>query len=693
MKRSGLFLSGRFLRRRVSPSLLLASLLALAMLASHTGQVSALKAVKGKAAGVNGRNGQPGGQPEGPPPRGSVYTLDADRFDGPILSLVDGQLAIDSDPPRTVSLDQIDRIELGSAPAVLLVWVGQDNHDGVQAGSTAGGTGIQDIHLQCRGISPTQKLTQAVISGVFSGAAQVWMFEPGNTPFWRAEFVRAGESSTADIYLEPPAADCFEQPLDVMLTFDDKSTLKSRITATTHTDATLKFAKAEGGAKQGVIEPLVVLATDERIHGRSLEIGDDLLKFKLLTGPELKIPLADVRGVWLGDDKSEHRKTFDEKLKHAGATDWALLIGRENDKEVASVEGSIQGIEDDKLVFQVADDARKKVAMKRVLGLVMAAHPVAPRGEIFSQTFELASGDKISGQLAGVKPDVLDIHTLWGTDVQLPRGEVRSITCRGGRATYLSDLEPVSVDEVSYFGHRQLYHRDKGLAGGPLVLHGMTYRKGLAVHSRCVLTYPLDGRYELFQARLGFEEGAPIGGSIACRVLADDREVYANPAFRLDAQPVSLKLELAGAKQLVLEVDFGETEDVGDRIVWAAARVVRPEPAAAPPATAAAPAVAVTPAAVEPAPAAATPAAATPTPSPASAPAGPAPPAAAPPAAAPAAETPAATTEVTAVVEISEDASDESVEVVELADADEETEEESVEAVEDSDEVVEDADE
>ena len=220
-----------------------------------------------------------------------------------------------------------------------------------------------------------------------------------------------------------------------------------------------------------------------------------------------------------------------------------------------------------------------------MLGLVMAAHPAPARPDAFFQMFELAGGDKISGQLAGVKPDVLDLHTLWGTDVQLPRGEVRSITCRGGRATYLSDLEPVSVDEVSYFDRQYLYHRDKALAGGPLLLRGTTYRKGLAVHSRCVLTYRLDGRYELFQARLGFEDSAPLGGSIACRVLADDRELYTNPTLRLAAEPVSLKLELAGAKQLVLEVDFGEGQDIGDRIVWGAARVVRPESPAPPTAT------------------------------------------------------------------------------------------------------------
>jgi hypothetical protein len=62
---------------------------------------------------------------------------------------------------------------------------------------------------------------------------------------------------------------------------------------------------------------------------------------------------------------------------------------------------------------------------------------------------------------------------------------------------------------------------------------------------------------------------------VACRILADDREVYNNANLRQDGNPVPLKVEVAGAKQLVLEIDFGESQDIGDRVVWAGARVFR----------------------------------------------------------------------------------------------------------------------
>jgi hypothetical protein len=58
-------------------------------------------------------------------------------------------------------------------------------------------------------------------------------------------------------------------------------------------------------------------------------------------------------------------------------------------------------------------------------------------------------------------------------------------------------------------------------------------------------------------------------------VLVDGREVFARPDFRSTEDAQAIDVPLAGAKQLVLEVDFGQDEDTGDRIVWAEPRLFR----------------------------------------------------------------------------------------------------------------------
>ena len=98
------------------------------------------------------------------------------------------------------------------------------------------------------------------------------------------------------------------------------------------------------------------------------------------------------------------------------------------------------------------------------------------------------------------------------------------------------------------------------------------------MHSRCVLTYDLGGRYSTFEALVGFDDAAKGRGRVDCRVFADGKEIYANPDLRASAPPVKLKLPVDGAEQLRLMVDFGRGQDTGDRVIWANARLYRPAP-------------------------------------------------------------------------------------------------------------------
>ncbi len=498
-------------------------------------------------------------------PRGAVFTIDNERFDGPVLALESGRLAIDSDPPRMVPFDEVERIELGSSSDPSIEWLGQDNHDAAQSGPAVGPNGIRDLHLRCHGLAAERNLTQVVVAASVGGAPQIWMLEPNNTPFWRLASQRAGQSETVDLYMEPPAADAFDARFDVTLTFDDGQSAKLQVRANSHTDASFKFAQAEGpAAEPPPAAGLVVLGRGESLHGQPASIENDKLRLAVWSGQQLDIPLSEVRGAWLAGPQHEERPKFDQRLAAAGDKDWVLIVGR--DQAVAAVEGNISGLADGKLEVTVDGEARK-VALPRVLGFVLAAHPQPAPSDTFYQLLEFDGGDKLSGSLTSISGQAIGLRTRWGGEVQIPRSSLRAVACRNGRATYLSDLEPLQVEETPYFSRLLSWHRDETLDGGPLVLAGTTYRKGLAVHSRSRLTYALDGRFKSFQAKLGFDDGAPPGGAVTARVLADDRELYANPDLRADAEPVALAHRRAG----------GQAIDPGNRLRrWPGCR--RPDP-------------------------------------------------------------------------------------------------------------------
>jgi hypothetical protein len=90
-----------------------------------------------------------------------------------------------------------------------------------------------------------------------------------------------------------------------------------------------------------------------------------------------------------------------------------------------------------------------------------------------------------------------------------------------------------------------------------------------------VLTYDLGGDFATFRAILGFDEDAGERGRVACRVFVDQKELFSRPDFRSNEKAIPVEVDVKGAQQLRLEVDFGEDEDVGDRVIWANARLYR----------------------------------------------------------------------------------------------------------------------
>ena len=206
---------------------------------------------------------------------------------------------------------------------------------------------------------------------------------------------------------------------------------------------------------------------------------------------------------------------------------------------------------------------------------MFAAHPANRSSSTAVQIVHLSSGDKLSGKWTAIKGSNISLQMPWDQTWELPIEAIVEISTRNGNLVQLSDLEPSAVEQTPYFGRRMSYKRDVSLEGEPLKMKGKSYSKGLAVHSRCVLTYDLDGQFTKFKTTVGFDEAAGNRGNVSCRVLADGKELFAKPVLKADQDPQAIDVSVKDAKSLTLEIDFGENEDVGDRVIWAEPRLFR----------------------------------------------------------------------------------------------------------------------
>jgi hypothetical protein len=436
-------------------------------------------------------------------------------------------------------------------------------------------SGIRDIHLALSGLRDVA-IQQIMIQCPTDKGQAMWQLDTTGTPAWPISLRRAGKETWADLFLEPPEGDCHNRPLMINLMYADGQNANVQAQVSGHTDPKLKFDPA---APTHALDARVYLADDEQLFGKLESITADALTLTTTWEEKINVPLARVFGVYMGmAEHKESPESFAKRLKAPGAED--LLLARAKDgAEVVAIGGVVEGAKDNKLTFSYRGKSRT-LALKQVEGFVLAARPAPKPPTEVRPTFTLSGGLVLSGKWVKIDGDKWQVETPWGQVVKLPTAEIRSVRFRGGQMAYLSDLEPSKVEETPYFARKCHYRRDVALDGSPLKLDDQLVEKGLAVHSRTVLTYDLERRFTTFEALVGFDASGGKKGRVDCRVFADGKELYSNPDLRADGPPVRLSLPVAGAEQLRLLVDFGPDEDTGDRVIWGNARLYRRGPEA-----------------------------------------------------------------------------------------------------------------
>ena len=199
-----------------------------------------------------------------------------------------------------------------------------------------------------------------------------------------------------------------------------------------------------------------------------------------------------------------------------------------------------------------------------------------PRPEGIFLHLVLANGGRLSlAQARTTTPQTLSGRTQFGADIQVPLDQVMALDWRQGRAVYLSDLKPRAYEFEPYLGERWPFVPDGSVAGADLVLGGSTYDKGLGMHSQSRLTYDLGGAYRRFEALVGLDDSAP-DGRVRIQVLVDgkSRDLGDQELTGRDG-PRPVRVDLTGARELTLVVQFARRGNVQGHVDWADARLVK----------------------------------------------------------------------------------------------------------------------
>ena len=148
-------------------------------------------------------------------------------------------------------------------------------------------------------------------------------------------------------------------------------------------------------------------------------------------------------------------------------------------------------------------------------------------------------------------------------------------TSGGGPApvVYLSDLFWTSMINGWGPAERDRSNGETGTAdGGPIVLNGVAYAKGLGVHAMSEIVYAIPSSCSQFFAAVGVDDEVGAAGRVQFQVWADSSLLFQSAPLTGNSATVSVAVGLAGQSQLRLVVTDGGDGDASDHADWAGAR-------------------------------------------------------------------------------------------------------------------------
>ena len=314
------------------------------------------------------------------------------------------------------------------------------------------------------------------------------------------------------------------------------------------------------------------LRNGDHIRGLLLQGRGDLLLVELLGGVRMTVSI-------------DHLDHLVVPGRTAGAIEEIPVEGRNGDTLLqAAGEGY------DRLDGAVEEFAEEGVRFDGPLG--MRTHTwgelvglwLEPFGELPPEladgpgvvAVDLFDGSRLRGRIQRMSEDACVLETPSGEELELALKTVSEIAVADGRLAFLSELPVAEAQEGSPFGDdlgmRWPHRLDRSVTGGPLISGGRQYTRGLGVHAPSRLRWELDGTWSRLRGACALSDEVlrlPVRGSVIFRVLVDGESRWESARMRGGDAPVELpSISLAGASELVLEVDMAGDFFAGDRANW-----------------------------------------------------------------------------------------------------------------------------
>lgn len=266
-----------------------------------------------------------------------------------------------------------------------------------------------------------------------------------------------------------------------------------------------------------------------------------------------------------------------KRIQEAPSTENDTVVVTTSDGE-RGVEGILESIDSDFVHINYKGESRK-IGLAKVKAIVMADLGLAkPDGSI--ARIRLVDHSRLAGIIDGVGDGQLNLTIASGTNVNVPTSNIAEIKIDSDRLLYLSDVDPMEVQEKAIFAIQRPWKRDRSVENNPLRIRlkgsedTVSFAKGLGTQASSRLVFENTNQFDRFVSVVGID--AETGGRGDCQMIVrgDGIELWSKRIRGTDG-PHEVNVDITGMKQVVLLVSPGEEFDLGDHADWGDARFLK----------------------------------------------------------------------------------------------------------------------
>ena len=253
------------------------------------------------------------------------------------------------------------------------------------------------------------------------------------------------------------------------------------------------------------------------------------------------------------------------------------VVVRQGD-QLRGVEGVVEGLTAEHVTLRFKGKSRK-IGLGKVAAIVMADLQLDVPNDRAAVSVVLARGGSVNGRLNRWSDGQVVLAVGGDNEVVIPESSIAKMTIDNERLVYLSDLEPVSVQQRAMFTTERPWRRDQSVEGNALTIliraaGKLTFTKGIGTHSWSSLVFANERSLDRFTATVGIDSETKGRGDCRMIVRGDGIELWSGRVTGRSG-PQAIDVSVRGIDSVELEVIPGEEFDLADHANWCDARFIK----------------------------------------------------------------------------------------------------------------------